>query len=198
MRTIACILSLVLAFTWNAFGAAVFFTRSDLIKKAEVIAIITLGEPEGAKPVGKFRDPFVTNTAAGKQWNYSQQAKGRVEQVLKGKISNEFILYGKEGFICAQCELSKGRFLAFLSRDGDLWAGTNWQLSLRPIVGKEVEWYVSDEQRYPMKFQKLDNVLTQIQAVLKKQQSEQAVPSDGHKPSSSASTAGPTAPADAH
>ena len=174
MRTIACIPLLVLAVTWSASGAAVFFTRPELIRKAEVIAIITLDEPEGAKPVGEFGDPFVTDTAAGKKWNYSQQAKGRVAQVLKGKIPDDFIVYGKEGFICAQCTLSKGRFLAFLSKDGDLWAGTNWHLSLRPIRDTEVEWYISDEQRYPLKFQKLDQVVAEIQALVKKQQSEQA------------------------
>ncbi len=175
MRSIACILSLVLAFPWGASGAAVFFTRSELIRKAEVIAIVTIEEPEVAKSVGESVDPFAdTTSASGKNWMYAQQAKVRVEKTLKGKIPDEVVMYGKESFICAQCTLSKGRFLAFMTKDGDLWVGANWQLSLRPIQGADIEWYVSEEQRYPMKFQKMDDIVLQIQAALKKQQSEQA------------------------
>jgi hypothetical protein len=67
----------------------------------------------------------------------------------------------------------KGRFLAFLTKDGDLWVGANWQLSLRPIQNEQVEWYVTDEQRYPMRFQKFDDVVAEVLAAIQKQQSEQ-------------------------
>ena len=175
MRAILLILTVSLVSSLSAFGKAYFFTRSELIEKAVVIAIVTIGEPEPAKPLGESIDPFADESrASGKTWTYAQQAKVRVEQVLKGKIPNEFVMYGQESFICAQCPLSKGRFLAFLSKDGDLWIGANWQLSLRPIRDKKAEWYVSDNQRYPMKFQKLDAVIAQVHAALKNQKSEVA------------------------
>ena len=175
MKTLAFTLAISVVSSLSAFGKAYFFTRSELIDKAEVIAIVTIEEPEVAKSVGESIDPFAdTSSASGKNWTYAQQAKVRVEKTLKGKIPDEVIMYGKESFICAQCTLSKGRFLAFMIKDGDLWVGANWQLSLRPIQGADVEWYLSEEQRYPMKFQKMDDVVLQIQAALKKQQSEQA------------------------
>jgi hypothetical protein len=126
-----------------------------------VIALVSLEQPESARPAGKAVDPFAEN-ASGKNWTYSQQTKVSVEKVLKGKIPDNFVMYGGESFICAQCTLSKGRFLAFLGKDGDLWVGANWHLSLRPIKDDEVEWYISQEQRFPMKFQKLADVLAQI------------------------------------
>jgi hypothetical protein len=175
MKTLAFALTVSVVSSLSSFGKAYFFTRSELIEKAEVIAIVTIEEPEAAKSVGESIDPFADATSAsGKNWTYSQQAKVRVEKTLKGKIPDEVVMYGKESFICAQCTLSKGRFLAFLTKDGDLWVGANWQLSLRPIQGEDVEWYLTEEQRYPMKFQKMDDVVLQIQAALKKQQSEQA------------------------
>jgi hypothetical protein len=175
MKTLTCTLAISVVLSLSAFGKAHFFARSELIDKAEVIAIVTIEEPEAAKSVGVSIDPFAdTSRASGKNWTYAQQAKVRVEKTLKGKIPDEIVMYGKESFICAQCTLSKGRFLAFLTKDDVLWVGANWQLSLRPIQEADVEWYVSEEQRYPMKFQKMDDVVIQILAALQKQQSEQA------------------------
>ena len=171
MKTILAILALGLISSWDVLGKAYFFSRSELIDKAQIIAIVVIEEPEVAKPAKEeSRDPFAKDGATGKNWTYSKQAKIRVEKIIKGKIPDEAILYGQESFICAQCILSKGRFLAFLSKDENLWVGANWQLSLRPIREGEVEWYVSEKQRYPMRFQKLEEVLTQIRTHLKKQQ----------------------------
>lgn len=162
------------ASSWSAFGKAYFFTRTELIQKAAAIAIVEIEEPEPAKPTGNDQqDPFAGNSVTGKKWVYGQQAKVRVQKVLKGDLPKEFTLYGQESFICAQCALTKGRFLAFLAKDGDLWVGANWQLSLRPIQNEQVEWYVTDEQRYPMKFQKFDDVVAEVLAAIHKQQSEQ-------------------------
>lgn len=174
MKTLFAVLALSFVSSWSAFGKAYFFKQSELIDKATVIAIVVLEEPEAAKPTkGEQPDPFTEDRATGKIWTYSKQAKVRVEKVLKGEIPDEAILYGHESFICAQCVLKKGRFLAFLGKDGELWVGANWQLSLRPIRESEVEWYVSDDQRFPMKFQKLEEVLTEIRATLEKNKSEQ-------------------------
>ncbi|HRQ90129.1 MAG TPA: hypothetical protein PLA50_15120 [Bacteroidia bacterium] len=172
MKPLISILAFSFAFSLNAFGKAYFFTQSELVEKASAIAIVTIEEPEATSPASRSLDPFAdTGTASDKKWAYSQQAKVHVEKVLKGEIPDTFVMYGKESFICAQCLLSKGRFLAFLGKDGDLLVGANWQLSLRPIRDGEVEWYVSEEQRFPMEFQKLNDVLAQIQAMLEKHSS---------------------------
>ena len=175
MKTLTVIVALILASSWSAFGTAYFFTRTELIQNAAAIAIVEIEEPAPAKPLSTVQqDPFADGSATGKSWIYGQQAKVRVQKVLKGELAKEFTLYGKESFICAQCELTKGRFLAFLTKDGELWVGANWHLSLRPIRSEQVEWYVADEQRYPMKFQNLDDIVLEVQAVIQKQQSEQA------------------------
>jgi len=167
MKTIAAILLLLPALSGCAFGRAVFYARSELIKNASVIAIVDLSEPGKAQHAVEDWDPFDKREGAtGERWAYSQQANARVERILKGSIPKEFILYGGESFICAECRLSKGRFLVFLTKDRDLWVGANWQFSLRPIRDNEVEWYVSEEQRFPMKFQKLESAITQIEWAL--------------------------------
>ena len=175
MRTLSVIIALMFASSWSAFGKAYFFTRAELIQKATAIAIVEIEEPEPAKPTGTDQqDPFAEDSATGENWVYGQQAKVRVQKVLKGDLPKEFTLYGQESFICAQCVLTKGRFLAFLTKDGELWVGANWQLSLRPIRNEQIEWYIANEQRFPMKFQKLDDVVTKLLADIQKQHSEQA------------------------
>lgn len=173
MRVFTAIIAVSLMSSLSTFGKACFFTQTELVENAAVIAVVRLDEPEDAQPVGgKNVDPFAGKEAIGKFWNYSQQAKVHVEKVLKGKVPSDFTMYGQESFVCAQCRLTKGRFLAFLSKDGDLWAGANWQLSLRPIRDKEVEWYVSENQLYPMQFRKLEEVVERIKTLLKRQESE--------------------------
>lgn len=174
MKILTAIIALVFASSWSAFGKAYFYTRTELIQKATAIAIVEIEDPEPAKAKGSDQqDPFAENSATGKNWVYGQQAKARVQKILKGDLPKEFTIYGKESFICAQCALTKGRFLAFLTKDGDLWVGANWQLSLRPIQNEQVEWYVTEEQRYPLKFQRFDDVVAEVLAAIQKQQSEQ-------------------------
>jgi hypothetical protein len=177
MKTFTVIVALMFASSWSVFGKAYFFSRTELIQKAMAIAIVEIEEPEPAKPIGNDKqDPFAEDGATGKTWVYGQQAKVRVQKVLKGDLPKEFTLYGQESFICAQCALTKGRFLAFLTKDGDMWVGANWHLSLRPIQNEQVEWYVTDEQRYPLKFQRFDDVVAEVLAAIQKQQSEQGGP----------------------
>lgn len=150
-------------------GKAYFQTRSELITKATVIAIIDLQEPQAAKadPSRGKVDPFA-NTVTGKIWRYSTQSKATLITVIKGEPPKTFTLYGGESFVCAQCNLAKGRFLAFLTKDGDYWSGSNWHLSLRPIKDEKVEWHVSEEQRWPMEYQNLAKVTADINAILSK------------------------------
>lgn len=149
-----------------------FQTRSELITKATAIAIIELHDSEPAKPDPKAdkADPFAEG-AQGNTWNYTTQAKATVISAIQGKIPKDFVMYGGESFICAQTTLAKGKYLAFLVKDKDYWVGANWHLSLRPIKEDQVEWYVSEEQRSPMKFQALDQVIREIKTILSESKS---------------------------
>ncbi|MBT8037088.1 MAG: hypothetical protein KJO21_06050 [Verrucomicrobiae bacterium] len=155
-------LSLLVCFTVSGYGKANFLKRSELINKAEAIAIIDLGELVNP---GKDKDDLFSASGEGvrgKLWSYTQKSKAKVVKLLAGKLPKEFFLYGGETFICAQCRLKKGRYLAFLRKDEEYWVGANWHLSLRPIKDNQVEWYVSEEQRFPMKYQDMQVVMKQI------------------------------------
>lgn len=164
MKTLAAILGFVLVLASQGHGKAYFFSRTELVQKSLVIAIIELGEPGPSKP-NADSDPFVEQ-AHGTTWAYQKSAKAKVVRIIKGEIPPEFILHVDETFICAQCTLSKGRFLAFLQKDKDLWVGTNWHLSLRPIKDGKIEWYQGEDLMKPMTFQPEAAVLEEIRKLL--------------------------------
>ena len=120
-----------------------------MIEKADAIAIVEITNVKDS------------NTK-GKTWTYRTKGTVKVEKILKGKLPNEFTLYGAETFICASCPIAKGRYIAFLKKDGDLWTGSNWHLSLRPIKSDMVDWYVADDNRYEMESKALKKVLAEI------------------------------------
>jgi len=164
MKTLAAILGLVLVLASHGHGKAYFFKRSELVQKSLVIAIIDLGEPEPSKS-NAGADPFV-DQAVGATWAYQKSAKAKVVRTIKGDIPAEFVLHGDETFICAQCRLSKGRFLAFLQKDKDLWVGTNWHLSLRPVKEGKIEWYDGEDLMKPMTLQPEAAVLADVRKLL--------------------------------
>ena len=59
-----------------AFGKAAFWKKSEMIRRAEIVAVvsITKAEPTKEKRTG---------------WTYSQVATAKVEKVLKGELPNE-------------------------------------------------------------------------------------------------------------
>ena len=126
---------LFLAFGPGMFAKAYFQGEAEMIAKAEAIAIVTISSVRDAE-------------TQGEHWTYRQAADAKVEKTLKGELPAMFVLRGAETFICAQCPLTEGRFLVFLEKDGQLWKGSNWHLSLRPIDGARVEWF-SDDPKAP-------------------------------------------------
>ena len=149
MKSFLTALLLIELLSPHAIAKAYFQTKRQMIEGAEVIAIISISEIRPSEAVGKT-------------WTYRQEASAQAETVLKGELPEEFTLHGSETFICAQCPLSQGRFLAFLKKDGELWAGSNWHLSLRPVTEDEVAWYADEENRYEMKPASLEKVVDEI------------------------------------
>lgn len=167
MKSFVILFTLLVMVCQRSEAVAYFQGRSEMIQNADVIVIIELQEPVEAKadPAAGNVDPF-TNAAQGKAWSYRKQATAKVIRWIKGEVPKGFNLYGDEGFICAQCNLAKGKYLAFLKKDGVYWAGSNWQLSLRPIRGDEVEWYVKGEERGAMQYQNLEGVVSEVRDVM--------------------------------
>lgn len=155
MKLILLALLLSLVAIPQVMAKAYFQNETELVTKSATIAIIEIAEPQ---PSDK----------KGTTWTYRQSASAKVITRIKGDIPDTFTLHGDETFICAQCQLRAGRFLAFLNRDGALWVGANWQLSLRPIKDEKIEWYVVSEQRPAMAYQPSDKVLQRIRELLAK------------------------------
>ena len=153
MKAAFTFLTLFAALLADASAKAYYQTRDEMIDRAEVIAVVTITNIQDAD-------------AKGKTWTYRTAGDARAIRVLKGKLPAEFTLHGEETFICAQCPVTEGHFLAFLKKDGDLWTGSNWHLSLRPITGTDVEWYAESEDRYEMRPTALGSVVEHILARL--------------------------------
>lgn len=155
MKSIAIILAALLVVSHEAAAKAYFQTEPELVTQATAIAIIELSEPEESDQKGAI-------------WTYRKSARAKVVMQVAGSLPDTFTLFGDETFICAQCHLAAGQYLAFLSRDGGLWAGANWHLSLRPLKDDKIEWYSAPEQRFSMTFQPKATVLERVREILAK------------------------------
>jgi hypothetical protein len=145
------------SFLHQAHAKAYFQTKQEMIERAEAIAVIEISAAQDSD-------------VKGTTWTYQTKGKAKVVQTLKGTLPDEFALYGSETFICASCPIVNGRFVAFLRKDGDLWAGSNWHLSLRPIKGGMVDWFVAEDNRREMKPAALASVLAEIQRQIARKQ----------------------------
>jgi hypothetical protein len=139
------LLLLIAALPLAGFGKAAFYRKKEMIRQAEIIAVVTISE-------------VIPTKTRRNSWTYSERASARVERVLKGNLPTEATLYGGEDFICAQVHFKPGRYLVFLEHDRDLLVGVNWHLGVRPITGDEVEWFANDQD--------LDLISAPLQTVL--------------------------------
>ncbi len=154
MKTLFTVIALVAASATNSLAKAYFQNETELVTKADAIALVELSEPEPAEQKGDI-------------WTYRQSATAKVTLLLKGDLPETFALYGVETFICAQCRLAAGKYLVFIRRDGKLWAGSNWHLSLRPVKKDQIEWFDHPEKRHSLKFQPSEAVLKRVRDIMK-------------------------------
>jgi hypothetical protein len=147
----------------QVLAKAAFYSEADLVLKSTAIAIIDLGTPSPIQLANPF-DPTVKTDPNRLPCTTSAQAK--CVELISGELPATFVMQGDEAFICAQCRLSKGRYLAFLVKHDDHWEGTNWQLSLRPIKDGKIEWYAKPDVIFPMEFQDSSAVLTRVRSIL--------------------------------
>jgi hypothetical protein len=133
LRFLFCVLFFcVLFFASNAVWAeARYAPKGEMIERSCAIAIVNVKDVKSIK-------------TRGEHWTYHEMASADVEKVIKGSLPSSIELLGNEGFICEQCRVTPGRYLAFLRPEGGQWACTNWYLSVRPIDGTQVKWYESE------------------------------------------------------
>ena len=149
MKHFIAVLIVLCSLSPQVFAKASFQTKNEMIEKAEAIAIVEISAVQDSETKGKM-------------WTYRMQGSVKVEKILKGKLPQEFTIYGGENFICARCPVTQGRFVVFLKKDGDFWTGSNWHFSLRPIKDGMVEWYAADNTPFAMKPMALNSVLAEI------------------------------------
>ena len=145
-------------------GEANFLTRDELIQRAEVIAIIDLGEI--VPPGGEEGPDAKKQGAQGEGRLYKQSAKAQVVELIKGNIDHGFIMYGGESSSLVQTNLMKGRYLAFLRKDGERWVGADLRNSLRRVSDGKIEWFGVEGEPFPMTLQPMTTVLGEVRKVL--------------------------------
>ena len=160
-RTISLVAALLFALILSAQAKAkaAYSGKLGMVNDSTMIAVV---EITGVEPVN----------VKGTYWTYRQRALARVEAVVKGDAPKDgrLTLHGDEDFICAQCRFSPGRYLVFVRHDGDLWVGSNWHLSVRPIrVGTKgaqlVDWFI-DKVSLTTKAQPLDDVIADVKSLI--------------------------------
>jgi hypothetical protein len=144
----------------RAEAKAAYAGKAEMIRRSDAVAVVDVLRVEKAE-------------VKGAHWTYSQRAIARVRSTLKGDLpaaGKEVALFGGEDFICAQCNFQPGKYVVFLRRDGGLWVGSNWHLSVRPVAtdkaGKEwVDWYAK-QNTIELKATLLDDVLADVKKVI--------------------------------
>lgn len=111
----------------DAKAKAYFASRMEMCSRADLIAVVDIG-------------PVQPSAHKGKTWTYSQQAQAKVEKIFQGSAPATITICGGEDFICARCNVSQGKTLAFLKKDGDIYSGSNWSDSFRPVKDGTVNW----------------------------------------------------------
>lgn len=144
----------IIAYAVPCYAKAYYANKTEMIQKAECIAIVTITKIEKVEKKSS-------------SWSYRQKAYGKVEQCLKGNIEKEVEIYGMETFICAQCRYEKGRFLLFLMKKDGMWVGSNWNIGICSIKNEKVQWLKDDQTRHDRIERPLGEVIDEIKNVLK-------------------------------
>lgn len=133
----------------TASAKAYYAPKSEMIENSCAIAIIHVKDAKEVK-------------SKGVHWDYNELANVDVEKVIKGTLPPSIELLGDENFICEQCKVTPGKYLAFLKPEGNKWVCANWYLSVRPIEGTQVKWY-ENEFGLKLSSRSLDSVIKDIE-----------------------------------
>lgn len=147
----ATIVAMSLLGARSAQARAAFQSSEVMIANSDAIALVQI-------------ERVATAQIKGTHWTYGQKATARVERTLKGELPSSVALLGDENFICARCHFETGRFLVFLKREKEGFAGTNYQLSARKIEDAQVNW--GAKGAFETKMVPLGEAISSVQATL--------------------------------
>ena len=147
-------LGAVLVSARTAHARAAFQSSEVMIANSDAIALVQIERVEKV-------------ATKGTHWTYGQKATARVERTLKGELPSSIALLGDENFSCARCHFETGRFLVFLKREKEGFAGTNYQLSARKIENAQVNW--GAKGAFETKMVPLGEAISNVQATLEAQ-----------------------------
>lgn len=157
------ILAVIIAtISTDAYAKASFYSKPEMIRKADAIAVVDIVMVEKVDKPSSI-------------WTYRQKATVNVIRCLKGQLEQQIVIFGDETFICARCHYSPGQFILFLRKCDDFWVGCNWHLGIRPITDGSVKWFNNDTT-HEMTDQSVETVLTEIEALLKTEDTQHAPP----------------------
>jgi hypothetical protein len=138
------------SFNLSAQPRAYYAGRREMVDKSDLIAVVSI-------------DKVVECEKKGLHWTYSQYAKAKVLELIKGKAGSLIDIYGGENFKCGRNSLYAGKVLVFLSKEGDYYTGCNWAHSSMPITEGKVNW-MTDPDGLKLKETGLKQVIADIKA----------------------------------
>ena len=144
----------------GAWARAYFAPLQNMIEDSEIIAVFDVEPPERVD-------------VQGGHWQYSQQAKAKMIQLLKGVWHGEIILLGRVNFDSAQNHWKPGRHLLFLQavKGQDAWTSANWHPGIRPMRQNadgawEIEWLDGTFPANPPEWISVDEAARRVQGAL--------------------------------
>jgi len=153
MRLRAARIALVLFIPAISWAKAYFAPIEEMIRSADVIAIVQLTNIHSAK-----------SEEAGSVYK-DLVAEVKFEKIVHGTAKAQGQVYIPSFFPCAPVSAAPGRYLMFLVMRNGILTNSNWHLSLRPLKGDKVEWF-SDERK-DFSSENLTTVQAKIEKVLK-------------------------------
>src|SRR5579872_2941432 len=154
----AIILIFAVIFPMTAKADFVYSSKDQMIKEADVIAIVTINKINSINIISK--DYYSS---------YNQQALARVEQKIKGEISHNIVIYNRfdpRALCPPTATLNIGRNLVFLKRIHNYLNPINFDLGVRPIIDNKIYWYDANGNKYSKKSIDIEKVVQDIQIQL--------------------------------
>ncbi len=138
-----------------ALGEARFMKRDELVRTADIIAVIHVAttEPAGRRVGHRL---------------YRQRAVCLAESVIKGQLPKEFDIHARKNFICAKANYEPdARYLVFLKAVDGTYVTINHHRGQYLVTGEEdtVEWFSSPRSPFRTS-QSLAGVTEEIEGLL--------------------------------
>ena len=118
----------------NLSAKAFYFGVDDMIREAQVIAIVDIQQLTSTELDVRQADLI---------------ADGYIVQTYKGNLKREIQFVISRIFPCAQFDVSTGRNLVFLKEIDGMLQGVNWHKSYIHLSSKNLSWYNLDGSPQP-------------------------------------------------